>query len=282
MKPDPDRLLRYLQAVSRERNFETAPRGLAEVQSYIGQEFRACGFSVSEEPFFFQGQPFSNLVARLNPATDSPRLIIGAHFDAVPGSPGADDNATGVAALLESARIVRESGIRAAVEFVAFNIEECGMVGSRAYARKLKAERAAVRGMLSLEMIGYTSESPGSQKMPLVLKPFYPDQGNFVGLVANTNSNQFLKEVEPIFRGVNELPVETLTLPGKGWIFPDARLSDHSSFWDEGFPALLVTDTAFFRNPYYHTPQDRIETLDPDFLARVTEAVVQTALRATA
>ena len=111
--------------------------------------------------------------------------------------------------------------------------------------------------------------------MPLFLKPFYPDIGHFIGLVANTKSRRFLKGVEKIFRRVEGLPVETLTLPGKGWIFPDARLSDHSPFWDEGFPALLVTDTSFFRNPHYHSPADRIETLDLDFLGKVTEAVIR-------
>jgi Zn-dependent M28 family amino/carboxypeptidase len=280
LKPDSERLLRHLKAVSRERNWETSPEALAEVQAYVAEEFRSYGLNVLEEPFIFSGKSFCNVIARSALDSRAARLILGAHFDAVSGSPGADDNATGIAALLEVARLFRLSPVSSsgAVEFVAFNIEEYGMIGSRAYAEKFRRERASLLGMLSLEMIGYTSKTPGSQKMPLFLKPFYPDTGNFIGLVANLKSKKFLKEVEPIFKNVEGLPVETLTLPGKGWIFPDARLSDHSPFWDEGFPALLVTDTSFFRNPYYHTSGDRIETLDLDFLAKVTEAAARTVI----
>lgn len=277
-KPNLDRLLRHLKKIAKERSFETNPRGLAEVQSYIEQEFRSYGFEVRQIPFDFHGQTFFNLAARIRTNSTKSRLIIGAHFDAVPGSPGADDNASGVACLLEAARIFAESGGTDNVEFVAFNLEECGMIGSRAYARALKKKRERVLGMLSLEMVGFVSEKKGSQKMPIFLRPFYPDTGNFIGLVANTRSVKLLEEVRKIFKSVNALAVESLTLPANGWVFPDARLSDHSPFWDEGFPALLVTDTSFFRNPHYHTVQDRIETLDLKFLARVTEATVRTIL----
>ncbi len=284
MKPDPDRLLEHLKQVSRERNFETTPKTLSEIESYVKKEFLSFGYEVQEDSFLFLGQTFSNLIARLHPDLKRPRLIVGAHFDSVSHSPGADDNATGVASLLEAARIfaaLAPSQENAFVEFAAFNLEEYGMVGSRSYAQKLKRAGVPILGMLSLEMIGYTSREPGSQKMPLFLKPFYSDIGNFVGLVANLKSKKFLREVEAIFRGVEELPIQTLTLPGKGGIFPETRLSDHSSFWDEGFAAILVTDTSLFRNPYYHTSQDRIETLDLSFLAKVTEATVRTILRFT-
>jgi len=325
-KPNLEVLKRHLGVLVRERNFETSPAALLEAQRYIKEGFQSCGLEVSEFPFPFQGKPrtfakvrgktFFNLTARSPGVSSSlPRLIIGAHFDAVPGSPGADDNASGVACLLEAARIYalvkgvlqrrhcedpalsaenagdeaiskdrllrfarndEDNPSKVAVEFAAFNLEEYGMVGSQAYARRLKAEGAKVAGMLSLEMVGYSSKEKGSQQMPFFLKPFYPDVGNFIGLVANTASRKLLERVQRNFKSVEGLPVESLIVPANGWVFPDARLSDHSPFWDEGFPALLVTDTSFFRNPHYHSPADRIETLDLDFLAKVTEAVTRT------
>lgn len=271
-------LTEHLRQISRERNLLTHPSSLIEVQHYLKEQFFRWDFEVVEDRFSYGGGSFSNLIARRNRDSQKPRLILGAHFDAVPGSPGADDNASGVAALLEAARIYAAFGKegRAEVEFAAFNLEECGMVGSRAYARKLKKEKVEVLGMLSLEMVGFASCEKDSQKMPLLLKPFYPDAGNFIGLVANTKSKPLLRKVKRVFQTVEGLRTESLILPGSGSIFPAARLSDHSPFWDEGFPALLVTDTSFYRNPYYHSEKDRIETLDFDFLSRVTEAAART------
>lgn len=285
-KPNLQALKCHLAHLAKERNFETRPEALREVGIYLKKELSSYGYEVRGAPFSFQGKTFSNLVARWPPDIPSDgRLLIGAHFDSVPGSPGADDNASGVACLLEAARIFsetnREDGGRLSftgIEFVCFNLEEYGMVGSRAYARQLKTEGVKIIGMLSLEMVGYTSQEKGSQKMPLLFKPFYPNVGNFIGLVANTHSKEWLAEVKKIFKSVRGLPVETLILPANGLVFPDARLSDHSPFWDEGYPALLITDTSFYRNPYYHSAQDRVETLDLNFLAQVTEGVIQVAL----
>lgn len=283
-KPNPDRLLTHLHKITGERNAETTPQRLHETELYIKGELTAYGFQLEKFVFPFSGRNFSNWIARWNTLPEAPRLILGAHFDSVPGSPGADDNATGMAALLETARIYADAQKSpsfapfVSVEFAAFNLEEYGMIGSRAYARRLKQEKAKVIGMLSLEMIGYTSREKGSQKMPLYLKPFYPDVGNFIGLVANTKSRPLLQRIKKSFGEVEGLLTESLVFPGNGRIFPEARLSDHSPFWDEGFKALLITDTSFFRNPHYHTPTDRVETLDLDFLAKVTEAITRTTL----
>lgn len=283
-KPNLEILKRHLDQVSRERNFETTPQSLNDIQSYIKRELLSYGLEVQEESFSFSGEVFANVSARLPGKSRGPLWVIGAHFDSVPGSPGADDNASGIACLLETARVYAESQRKApdtgspAAEFVAFNLEEYGMVGAQAYVRRLKAEKVEVAGMLSLEMVGYVSRERGSQKMPFFLKPFYPDTGNFIGLVANTPSKPFLAQVKKIFQAVPGLAVESLVLPANGWVFPDARLSDHSPFWDEGFPALLVTDTSFYRNPHYHSASDRVETLELDFLAKVTEATIQTVL----
>ena len=279
-KPNLARLRQHLAEVARERNFETSPRVLSEIQSYLEEELASYGFVVRKEPFRFSGQDFDNLIASLDPNPKKPRVLIGAHFDSVSGSPGADDNASGVAALLEAARIYAQSKRQGeiTIEFAGFNLEEYGMIGSQAYAEKLKREKVRFLGMISLEMVGYTSQEKGSQKMPLFLKPFYPNVGNFLGLVANTRSVKWLDQVKQIFSEVEGLPMESLALPANGWIFPEVRLSDHSPFWDHGFPALLVTDTSFFRNPHYHSAEDRIETLDLDFLAKVTEATGRLAL----
>lgn len=277
-KPNLSKLTGHLHRIAGERNFETSPSFLKQVQSYIRKEFECLGYSVQAEPFLVSGRTFFNLVARRPEGPTEPRFVVGAHFDSVPGSPGADDNASAVAALLEAARLYAETGpAKGGVEFVAFNLEEYGMVGSQAYARKLKKEKIPLAGMLSLEMVGYASKERGSQKMPLFLKPFYPDTGDFIALVANSSSRGLLKEVEKIFRSVEGLPLQSLVLPSNGRIFPDARLSDHSPFWDQGYPALLVTDTSFYRNPHYHLETDTIETLDMEFLAKVTEATARTA-----
>jgi Zn-dependent M28 family amino/carboxypeptidase len=180
--------------------------------------------------------------------------------------------------MLETARIVAVERPDAPVEFVGFNLEELSMVGSSHYATQLKRRRVPLLGMLSLEMVGFT-ESRGEQRYPPFLSRRYPRVGNFIGLAANHRSNALLRLVATAMRSVPDLPVETLVVPANGWLFPEARLSDHSPFWDNGYPALLVTDTAFFRNPHYHQPTDTVDTLDAAFLDRVCQGVVE-AVRA--
>ncbi len=279
IKPNLENLKRHLQEIAQERNWQTSPHSLEKVQNYLKKEFLSYGFEVLEDPFPFSGRNFSNIIAQGPQFSQKTRLIIGAHFDSVSGSPGADDNASGIACLLETARIYAESQkTNDSVEFVAFNMEEYGMIGSRSYAKKLKKEGTRIAGMLSLEMVGYVSGKKNSQQLPFFLKPFFPNVGNFIGLVGNTRSQAILEKTKKIFKGVEGLPVESLALPANGLVFPATRLSDHSPFWDEGFPALLITDTSFYRNPYYHSQKDRIETLDLEFLAKVTEATARTAV----
>lgn len=205
-------------------------------------------------------------------------IIIGAHFDSVEDTPGADDNASGVAVLLEAARLLANVKLRSQVLFCAFNLEEQNMMGSTHFAKKLRAAGTKVSAMISLEMVGFTDSRPGGQKYPIGFRWFYPDRGNFIGLVGNWRSASLLRKFSRLLRQVPGLPVETLTVLGNGFLIPQVRLSDHSPFWDLGYPALLVTDTAFFRNPHYHGPSDTLETLDLDFLARVCEGVVNAVL----
>lgn len=271
-------LKKHLQAIVRLRNAMENPENLAEVQDYILKTFQSYGYEVKEDKFLYEGKEFSNLIASWPGNAEIPELIIAAHFDAMPGTPGADDNASGVVAMLEVARLAALAKCRRNVHFLAFNLEEYGMIGSQAYVsqRKELLKRAyhekRFQGMLSLEMVGYTSQEKGSQKIPGPLKAFYPDIGNFLALVGDTKSELLLKNCHNLLKS-KELHVEHLKVHMKGNIFPEVRRSDHSSFWDEGLPALLVTDTSFFRNPHYHLPSDTVETLDLDFLEKVAVAV---------
>ena len=276
-------LKKHLLALSRPRDPFENPETLNEIQDYIRKTFESSGYQIAADVFQWEGREFSNWIASPPGSDEIPALILGAHFDAVPGSPGADDNASGVAALLEIARAAAETGKRYPVHFIAFHMEEYGMAGSQAYVAKRKqslqqAHRTGIfKGMLSLEMIGYTSRAKGSQKMPPILRPFYPDTGDFLALVGDGSSGNLLNGAKEAFCKTS-LAVETLTVPMQGKIFPEVRLSDHSLFWDEGLPALLVTDTSFFRNPHYHLGSDTLETLDLPFLTSVAEGSLNLVL----
>ena len=276
-----DHLLAHLRALEGERHYAASPQRLADAQAYVVEQFTRSGLSVRLDEFSYLGMPVVNVVGRSPTARDAPRVIVGAHFDTVPNTPGADDNASGIAAMLEAARVVAAGYPEAPVEFVGFNLEEVGMVGSTHYAAQLTRDGVALLGMLSLEMVGFT-ESKGEQRYPPFFKRFYPPVGNFIGLVANRRSTSLLRTAERAMRSVPGLPVETVVLPANGWLVPESRLSDHSPFWDAGYQALLITDTAFLRNPHYHQPSDTVETLDVAFLEKVCQGVVEVVLALTA
>ncbi len=268
----------HLHAVTKLRDPFHNPDGLKEAQTYVVDVFQSLGYQTLKDTFDFSGKTYENWLMRGAENASSKRFIIGAHIDAVPGTPGADDNASGVAGMLEVARLLSETGLQGHVDFALFNLEEYGMVGSSHYAQKLNKSGVKISGMVSLEMIGYISGEKGSQRIPFFLRPFYPDTGNFIALVGDGSSKALLKTARQAFKAVKNLPVEVLSLPAKGMLIPETRLSDHSPFWDAGYPALLITDTSFFRNPHYHSESDRIETLDLDFMARVTEGVARLAI----
>lgn len=279
-KIEPQKLRNHLAQICQPRDAFENPETLARVQSYIESAFLSYGYQVEKQTFLFQANEFQNLVAARDFSAGPPEFIIGAHFDSVPRTPGADDNGSGIAAMLEAARILASSIPGRRVHFAAFNLEEYGMVGSTRYVEFLEKQfpgnlfKRSFLGMISLEMVGYTSQIKGSQQMPGLLKPFYPDTGNFLALVGEGKSGALLKKAKTVF-GESGLAVEALEVPFKGSLFPAVRLSDHSSFWDAGLPALLVTDTSFFRNPHYHLVSDTIETLDLEFMAKVTEGVIR-------
>lgn len=276
MLANPQKILAHLRRIAILRDPFQNPQSLKNVQDYFISELESYGYAVEEQSFQEDGFTFCNFLARKPKEIGMPKFIVGAHFDAVPGSPGADDNASGVACMLEAARLFAEAGFsQQGVQFAAFNLEEYGMRGSAEHAkflnsRMLPEEKKNFKGMISLEMVGYTSKKPGSQKVPPGLQGRYPDTGDFLALVGEPRSRRLLETAKNAYQNA-ELPVQDLLLPLKGEEFPEARLSDHSSFWDKDFPALLVTDTSFFRNPNYHMPGDTIETLDLDFMTKVAQ-----------
>jgi Zn-dependent M28 family amino/carboxypeptidase len=275
---DPQQLRRTLQVVVGERSPFRGGRHLATVENFIEKELVSYGLKVESDYFLYRGTNFRNIVGRSSAQRGASLIILGAHFDSVPGTPGADDNASGVAVLLEAARLLSRARLRSEVLFCAFNLEELNMIGSSYFAKKLKSAGTKVDAMVSLEMVGYTDSRPGSQKYPIGLSAFYPDRGDFIGVIGNWNSASLLRRFARQMRQVRGLPVETLSVPGNGGLIPAVRLSDHSSFWDAGYPALMVTDTSFFRNPHYHGSTDTLETLDLDFMAKICEGVIRAVL----
>ncbi len=271
------RLYKHLIEIVRDRDPYMSSGGHFFVQQYIREQFQQWGKVETHE--FKRGQTtHKNLILNLPPisatANNKPLILIGAHYDAIPGTPGADDNATGVAVLLELARDFVAKPLKYPVQLVAFDLEEYGMVGSEEYASFLKEKKQPIRLMLSLEMLGYCDYSPNSQTYPTGLKYFYPDRGDFIALVGNLSTIPDLIRLSSNIRQQGT-PCEWLTVPNRGTIVPATRLSDHSPFWDNGYRALMVTDTSFLRNPYYHKPSDTIETLDLDFLTGVCRGLIR-------
>ncbi|MDX1710246.1 MAG: M20/M25/M40 family metallo-hydrolase [Rhodovibrionaceae bacterium] len=249
--------------------------GLERAEAYILDTFREAGLAPERQTYFFRGHEVANLICDTGAAGGNP-LVIGAHYDTVPGTEGADDNASGVCVLLETARRLAAQPPEIPVRLVAFTMEEppafhTPWQGSRVFCRRLKRSGERPRAAVVLEMVGYSAPR---QHYPLVLSlAGYPKTGDFIGVVGNLRSRRLVRALKRAFESVEGLPAEQLRVPLNGWILPATRLSDHSSFWDRGWPAVMVTDTAFFRNPNYHTPADRMETLDFSLMARVCEGL---------
>ncbi len=253
------------------------PAALARAADYVRAVFREARHSVTEQSYDYAGLRVANIVA-VPPGTDeaAPFYVVGAHYDTVAGTPGADDNASGVAVLLALAARFADRPPPVPLRLVAFTLEEPPAFatrhqGSRVYVRTLRRNGAPVRGAIVLEMVGYTR---AAQSYPLVLRwAGYPRRGDYIGIVANRRSRAFGRTVLRGFERTPDLPVESLFVPFDGWLLPDTRLSDHASFWDAGWPAVMVTDTAYFRNPHYHGAGDRPETLDIPFMGRIVQAL---------
>jgi Zn-dependent M28 family amino/carboxypeptidase len=253
------------------------PKNLKTAEDYVAREFESLGYPVRRQPFICQRVEVANVIA----GHPDPQgyYLLGAHFDTVAGTPGADDNASGVAVLLEVARLTRDTPTPRPWAFVGFTTEEppvyfTSYMGSRIYAKQARKNRENLLGMLCLESVGYFVEEPNSQQIPLPLKLLgYSTTGNYLGLVANWHSRPLLQKLEKSFQAASSLPVSTLAVPLGGGLIPETRLSDHANFWDEGFPAVMLTDTAFLRNPNYHAPGDTIDTLNLDAMVELTLAL---------
>ncbi|MBI5394527.1 MAG: M28 family peptidase [Verrucomicrobia bacterium] len=307
--------VRVLAADIGERNV-FHPKPYQRAADYIAAQFATMGYAVDWQRFEVEKVSCANLTAT-RPGQRSPEqiVVIGAHYDSVFGCPGANDNATGVAALLELARRfapkrwgeappslrspetqrgqVQKNGNGSAeprptflgsgsatLRFVAFANEEPPFfltddMGSRVYAKACRKRGDDIRAMVALETLGCYSEEKGSQRYPPLFNLFYPDRGNFIGFVGNLSSRSLIRQAATVFRGASDVPVETCATVG---FVPGVNWSDHDSFWREGWRAFMVTDTAPYRYPHYHERTDTPDKISYDILARVTvglESVVR-------
>ena len=280
IRPEASRLERLVRRLAVPRHRLASPAALAETEAFVALALEEAGLRVERQPFGFKGREFHNVVGVLE-GTDRlrPIVVVGAHFDSVAGSPGADDNASGVAALLELARWLGRGRFAATVHFVGFNLEEMqgrvppvDRIGSRAYVAALPSRGLAVRGAFVLEMVGFTGPH---QRVPASVRLVrqVPEGGRFLAAIGDGRSRRLLFAME---RAANDLlPLFPLTVPLRGHLLRDTRRSDHARFWDAGWPALLITDTAFLRNPHYHRSTDTPDTLDYSFLCKVIEVVAE-------
>ena len=260
------------------------PYALHAAADYIQAEWIAQGYRVAVHGYEIEGVLSRNLEATLQGKSKPNEIIlIGAHYDTVRGSPGANDNASGVAALLEISRWFATLAPERTVRFVAFVNEEppffyWGQMGSMVYAKAARARGDDIRLMVSLEMLGCYTDEPGSQSYPPLLRFFYPDRGNFIAFVSNFSSRKAMRQLVDAFRARSDFPAESLAtfefVPGVAW-------SDQLSFWRQGYSALMVTDTAFHRYAYYHTALDTPEKINYEAMARVVEGL-QNAIAALA
>jgi len=266
-------LKRHVENIQFDRNpYEGYPK-LEQAAQYIAKEFLKVGLDAKEDCFQWEGKSYKNIVAEKKGRISPNRVfILGAHYDTVPGSPGADDDASGIAVLLEIARNIQSVPLEGTVRLIAFSLEEYNYIGSSHYVESLKKGKEEILGMISLEMVGFTA--PRQDYPPYLDPKYYPNVGDFIAIIGNERSQKLLEKVCQSFKThIPELPLEFLVVPGNGEKMEEVRLSDHSPFWDEGFSALLVTDTSFLRNPNYHLPSDRIETLNFEFMRRVAIGV---------
>jgi Zn-dependent M28 family amino/carboxypeptidase len=273
-----DRLKRGVEALAGEIGERNVflPKKLQAAAEYIEGAFSTAGYKVIQHSYTVMGESCHNLEVEI-PGTTRPQeiVIVGAHYDSVAGCPGANDNGSGVAALLALAEKFAGAQPLRTLRFVAFVNEEppffwTDNMGSRVYAKMLRERGDQVVAMISLETIGYYSDAQGSQQYPSPLSLVYPSTGNFIAFVGNIASRALVRDCITVFRQEAQFPSEGAALPqglpGVGW-------SDHWSFWEEGYPALMLTDTAPFRYRQYHTEEDTPDKLDYERMARVVSGM---------
>ena len=265
-------MMAHLCALVGERHPASSPDRLKGTEDYLAEEFSRLGLDVVRHPFQAFGRTYCNVIGTVRGQQDVSTLILAAHYDTVEGSPGADDNASALAVLVEVAHHIGSHPCQRPIQFIAFCLEEEGLLGSRAYAAHLVAMRQSVCGALVLECVGYARDEEGSQKTPPGVPIAVPSVGNFLAVIGNHASAGLTNSVSQAMG--QHMPIVPLVVPGNGELLPDTRRSDHTSFWEQGFPAVMLTDTANFRNPHYHRPTDTIDTLNLDFMVSVADGVM--------
>src|SRR5574337_827100 len=258
----------HLERLTGPRDPYAGYAGMEAAADTIVQALKGSGLQLVEDRFRCEGRWYRNLIALHPGSSRREQLLVVAHYDTVPNCPGADDNASGVAGLLEIAGALIDQQFQAGLVFIAFALEEYGNPGSLYYVEQAKARGAPILGVFDLEMIGYTGST---QTLPPGIQA--PAVGDFIGVVGNQRSDGLValfKQAAALV--VPTLPVQTLVVEDNGSNLPLVRQSDHAAFWDAGYPAVMITDTAFLRNPHYHLPTDTLDTLNLHFLRQVTAA----------
>ena len=270
--------VKYLSVDVYPRSFGF-PEHLNAAADYIKNDLTAVGIVVEEQKYLVQGVPYRNLIARFGPA-DGKVLVMGAHYDSHGDTPGADDNASGVAGLLELAKLLQKSPPSRPVELVFYTLEEppyfrTENMGSAVHSRSLVESKRPVDMMISVEMIGYFTDAPDSQSFPLsAMKLVYPTQGNFIAVVGRYKDMVATRRVKSALKGVDGLPVRSINAPA---LVTGIDFSDHLNYWAQGFSAVMVTDTSFYRNHEYHRSGDTYERLNYPRMAQVVQGLYQLA-----
>ena len=275
------RHVEFLAGKIGERN-AFKPQKLQEASSYIRMFWENLGLQVFAQTYELEGKSYENLWVQIDGKTRPDQIIlVGAHYDSVWTSPGADDNASGVGALLEISSDMGKEKPSRSIRFVAFVNEEPPFfqtenMGSAVYAKEVARKKENIVAMLSLETIGYFSDKPGSQLYPNFLRWFYPDRGNFIGIVGNLGSRKLVKKITRYFQEESDFPIECISAPR---FLPGVDWSDQASFWDHGYQAIMVTDTAPYRYPHYHLASDLPNQLNYPAYARVVDGLMQVIRR---
>ena len=276
LRANPEALRQHVAFLTSRSRSADDPRSLEEAAVYIERAFRASGARVESQPFTARTKRYRNVIARFGPETGA-AMIVGAHYDAFSSLPGADDNASGTAGLLELARLLGRTTLKTPVTLVAYTTEEppffgSDEMGSAVHASSLTRSNTNVAGMICLEMIGYYADQ---QTWPnKVFALLYPSRGDFIAVGGGWDDRKLTRHVKRAIRGAGGVPV---------YSFTGARMtldaSDQRNYWSAGWPAVLVTDTAFLRNPYYHTAEDTVEKLDYVKMSRVVDGVCNAVMK---
>ena len=253
-------------------------KNLDRCAEYILGHFQKAGAETSIQKFTVRGKEYQNVIGQFGDETEE-RIVIGAHYDTYINTPGADDNASGVAGLIELAYLTEKAKIKPGIDFVAYASEEPPFfgtenMGSAHHARLLHDRKVTVKCMIALEMIGYFSSEPGSQSYPIpVLKIFYPTKGNFVVIVGRFGQRKIVRKIKGLMKGATDMPVYSINAP---LIVPGIDFSDHRNYWKYGYNAVMLTDTAFYRNPEYHEPGDTADRLNYELMEKVVIQIFET------